>query len=141
MGKIFKFNGEDFEVSEPKNCQIEVVGKGLTGDIKIHEATGTYRVGVREGREFCTARGFLDSGLTVFASTPPRPARGGRVARPGDHASPARNRVTNHRRDGHARRVRFRFECRSRRRLHRDAQLCRIPSLTPPPSLYRCRHV
>ena len=28
----------------------------------------------------CTASGFLDSGLTVFASTPPRPARGGRVA-------------------------------------------------------------
>ena len=27
-----------------------------------------------------TASGFLDSGLTVFASTPPRPARGGRVA-------------------------------------------------------------
>ena len=35
-------------------------------------------------------------------------------------------RVTNHRRDGHARRVRFRFECRSRRRLHRDAQLFRV---------------
>ena len=28
----------------------------------------------------CTASGFLDSGLTVFASTPPRPTRGGRVA-------------------------------------------------------------
>ena len=30
--------------------------------------------------EECTASGFLDSGLTVFASTPPRPTRGGRVA-------------------------------------------------------------
>ena len=30
--------------------------------------------------QICTAPGFLDSGLTVFASTPPRPARGGRVA-------------------------------------------------------------
>ncbi len=30
--------------------------------------------------KLCTAPGFLDSGLTVFASTPPRPARGGRVA-------------------------------------------------------------
>ena len=29
---------------------------------------------------FCTAPGFLDSGLTVFASTLPRPARRGRVA-------------------------------------------------------------
>ena len=46
MGKIFKFNGEDFEVSEPKNCHIKVVGKGLTGYIKIHEATGTYRESV-----------------------------------------------------------------------------------------------
>ena len=43
MGKIFKFNGEEFEVSEPKNCKIEVVGKGLTGEITIHESTGTYR--------------------------------------------------------------------------------------------------
>ena len=29
---------------------------------------------------FCSAPGFLDSGLTVFASTLPRPARRGRVA-------------------------------------------------------------
>ena len=29
---------------------------------------------------FCSAPGFLDSGLTVFASTRPRPARRGRVA-------------------------------------------------------------
>ena len=43
MAKIFKFDGEDFEVSEPKDCQIEVVGKGLTGKIQIHESTGMYR--------------------------------------------------------------------------------------------------
>ena len=40
MGKIFKFNGEDFEVSEPKNCRIKVVGKGLTGDIKNPRSDG-----------------------------------------------------------------------------------------------------
>ena len=43
MGKVFKFDGEEFEVSEPKGCQIEVVGKGLTGKITIHEKTGMYR--------------------------------------------------------------------------------------------------
>ena len=31
-------------------------------------------------RDVCTAPGFLDGGLTVFASTRPRPARRGRVA-------------------------------------------------------------
>ena len=40
MGKIFKFNGEDFEVSEPKNCRIKVVGKGLTVGIKIRMTDG-----------------------------------------------------------------------------------------------------
>ena len=34
----------------------------------------------RAPRRPCTAPGFLDSGLTVFASTRPRPARRGRVA-------------------------------------------------------------
>ena len=34
----------------------------------------------RDIAEYCTAPGFLDSGLTVFASTLPRPARRGRVA-------------------------------------------------------------
>ena len=74
--------------------------------------------------------------------------------RPGDHASPApparvpvalplfppgvfyqrqpaRNRVANHRRDGQARRVRFRFERRSLGRFHRHAQLSPVPRFTP----------
>ena len=46
MGKTFKYGGEEFEVSEPKNCRIEVTGKGYTGEITIHEATGTYRESV-----------------------------------------------------------------------------------------------
>ena len=37
-------------------------------------------VGGFRGPNLCTAPGFLDSGLTVFASTLPRPARRGRVA-------------------------------------------------------------
>ena len=47
------------------------------------EASSRTRVGVGIIARLihaCTAPGFLDSGLTVFASTPPRPARGGRVA-------------------------------------------------------------
>ena len=46
MSKIFKFGGEEFEVSAPKDCRIEVVGKGLTGEITIHETTGMYRESV-----------------------------------------------------------------------------------------------
>ena len=44
---------------------------------------------------------------------------------------PARNRVTNHRRDGHARRVRFLFECRSLGQFHHHAQLSPVPRFTP----------
>ena len=44
--KKYEFQGEVFEVSEPKNCRIQVEGKGLTGEITIHEATGTYRESV-----------------------------------------------------------------------------------------------
>ena len=41
--KKYVYQGETFEVSKPKNCRIEVKGKGLIGAIVIHEATGTYR--------------------------------------------------------------------------------------------------
>lgn len=46
MGKIVKYDGEEFELSEPKNGQMEVVGVGLTGRISIHEATGKFRESV-----------------------------------------------------------------------------------------------
>ena len=52
----------------------------------------------------------------------------------------ARNRVTNHRRDGRMCCVRVRFQCRRRRRFHCHAQLFRVARLTPVPSLCRCRH-
>ena len=45
-----------------------------------HAIETTVTLGLVFGLASCTASGFLDSGLTVFASTPPRPARGGRVA-------------------------------------------------------------
>ena len=43
MAKIVKFGGEEFEMSAPKDCRIQVVGKGLTGEITIHDTTGMYR--------------------------------------------------------------------------------------------------
>ena len=43
----------------------------------------------------------------------------------------ARNLVTNHRGDGRLCCVRFRFQCRRRRRFHRHAQLFRVARLTP----------
>lgn len=39
----YEFGGETFEVSEPKDCQMTVTGKGLTAIISIHEETGMYR--------------------------------------------------------------------------------------------------
>ena len=43
MPKTYKYGEEVFEVSDPKDCKITVAGKGLTGEITIHEQTGMYR--------------------------------------------------------------------------------------------------
>ena len=58
-------------------------GSNSAGVARVRAAGVGYRVnraGVTWLTRSCTASGFLDSGLTVFASTPPRPAQGGRVA-------------------------------------------------------------
>ena len=34
--KIYKYEGEQFEVSEPKNCIMAIAAKGLTVQIKLH---------------------------------------------------------------------------------------------------------
>ena len=34
--KPYKYNGEQFEVSEPKNCVMAITAKGLTVEIKRH---------------------------------------------------------------------------------------------------------
>lgn len=39
----YEYQGETFEVSEPKDCRMTVKGKGLTANITIHEATRMYR--------------------------------------------------------------------------------------------------
>ena len=46
MPQKYEYNGEVFEVFEPENCRIAVAGKGLTGEITIHEATGMYHESV-----------------------------------------------------------------------------------------------
>ena len=43
MSKIYKYKGEQFTVSEPKDCRITVTGKSLTGIITIFEKTREYR--------------------------------------------------------------------------------------------------
>ena len=53
-------------------CDLVELGLGVAGKV------GPLRQVLAE--QACTAPGFLDSGLTVFASTLPRPARRGRVA-------------------------------------------------------------
>lgn len=46
MGKTVRYDGEMFELSEPENGQMEVVGVGLSGQIAIHEPTGKFRESV-----------------------------------------------------------------------------------------------
>ena len=41
--KTYEYEGEKFEVSEPKDFRIEVTGQGMTAEISIHEATCMYR--------------------------------------------------------------------------------------------------
>ncbi|MDE0695824.1 MAG: hypothetical protein OXH76_08345 [Boseongicola sp.] len=43
MAKYYKYDGEEFEVSAPKDCSITVKGMGYIGYVTIHEATGMYR--------------------------------------------------------------------------------------------------
>ena len=75
-----------------EHIQQELRGKAQSFSVKAEspeEALAVFIASVRALPELenslyltrtCTASGFLDSGLTVFASTPPRPARGGRAA-------------------------------------------------------------
>ena len=53
--------------------------KDEAGAVRMDDDTRKLVIRAYQQRK-CTAPGFLDSGLTVFASTLPRPARGGRVA-------------------------------------------------------------
>ena len=39
----YEYDGETFDISEPKDCRMTVTGKGLTAVISIHEATSMYR--------------------------------------------------------------------------------------------------
>ena len=41
--KLHKYEGEEFQVYEPKDDRIAVMGLGFTGYITIHSSTGMYR--------------------------------------------------------------------------------------------------
>lgn len=43
MSKIYKYEGEEFEVSEPKDCRITVTGRGVAGHITINDNMGMYQ--------------------------------------------------------------------------------------------------
>ena len=66
--------GNHLRPGMPCCSEVSRFGGGRDSNLLLHGAL----VGRCLGH--CTAPGFLDSGLTVFASTLPRPARRGRVA-------------------------------------------------------------
>ena len=44
MGKVYKYDGEEFEVSEPKDCKIRIEGKGQVGEIRVDTVNREFRV-------------------------------------------------------------------------------------------------
>ena len=46
MGKMYEYDGEKFEVSEPKDCKIRIEGRGQIGEIRVNETQGKYHVSV-----------------------------------------------------------------------------------------------
>ena len=44
MGKVYRYDGEEFEVSEPKDCKIRIEGKGQVGEIRVNQDNGEYHV-------------------------------------------------------------------------------------------------
>ena len=72
-----------FSMEHPQPRQQADQSRAMSGILEMEKSRLDRSVGIFTHRQIpssCTAPGFLDSGLTVFASTPPRPARGGRVA-------------------------------------------------------------
>ena len=71
-----------FELMARAEAEVLPEGRVVRIDSRDGDQSSTITLAsIEPGRSpGCTASGFLDSGLTVFASTPPRPARGGRVA-------------------------------------------------------------
>ena len=44
--KLYECQGQKFEVSEPQDGRMAVMGMGLTASITVHKATGMYREGL-----------------------------------------------------------------------------------------------
>ena len=44
MGKVYKYKGQKFKVSEPKDCKVQITGIGQVGEIWVNKANGKYHV-------------------------------------------------------------------------------------------------
>ena len=74
--KLYEYQGEKFEVSEPKNCQMTVKAKGLTAIISIHEATGMYREDLDGwGTDQATLNGALDGACRRILEKSEKPSK------------------------------------------------------------------
>ena len=72
----YEYNGETFEVSEPKNCRMTVAGKGLTAVISIHEATSMYREDLNGwGLDHSTLQGALDGACKRILNKAGKPSK------------------------------------------------------------------
>ena len=60
--KLYEYQGQKFEVSQPRDGQMAVMGMGLTAYITVHKQTGMYREELYGwGTDHNTLEGALDS--------------------------------------------------------------------------------
>ena len=74
--KLYEYEGEKFEVSEPQDGQIAVTGQGLTAYITVHDATGMYRESLDGwGTDQNTLKGALDSACRRILDKSKKPSQ------------------------------------------------------------------
>ena len=74
--KLYEYQGEKFEVSEPQDGRIAVRGQGLTAYITVHDATGTYRETLDGwGTDQNTLKGALDAACRRIVTKSKKPSK------------------------------------------------------------------